>query len=373
MCAHNAPVEHADPDFAALDPQTRETILGAIVCGTSAESPLTETQDALIRALAHSVLGVEWDHETGPVSPAAFERAVKGVAERTRTRIGQFFVMLELVLDPLPPAVVESVDHYLSALGIEEGHQSVARAYANEAYGLALQDIIRKGYFGDFHDHPEVARKMHVHKTLTRPFEVVDQDDELLSDWKRLEHCEEGTLGRAIHEFYLSRGFVFPGGAGSVSPTLAQHDWVHVLADYGTVIESELEVFGFIAAAIPDPKGFSFLAAIISLFETGRVAEAAGGVLVADKGHLSEPGVPQRLADALRRGRICNQDLVYGLDYFDYVDRPLGEVREALGIVPKAPEAVEAGSAAVNDPAGITPYQREHGDARYQPPEAQPG
>lgn len=200
--------------------------------------------------------------------------------------------------------------------------------------------------------------------------DLVLYDPELESEWKALESCPPGSLGRMIWEFYASRGFVFPGAAGSVSPTLAQHDWVHVLADYGTVIESELEVFAFIAAAIPDPKGFSFLAAIIGVFETGRIRSAAGGVLQADPGHLELPGMPERLADALRRGRLCNRDVMYGVDYFDYVGLPLQEARRLLGIVDKAPEAIESGSVGVGDAGGITEYQRTHGDPRFQPPVA---
>lgn len=38
-------------------------------------------------------------------------------------------------------------------------------------------------------------------------------------------------------------GFSCPGPPGSAPPLLAQHDWVHVLADYGSTVESELEVF----------------------------------------------------------------------------------------------------------------------------------
>lgn len=78
--------------------------------------------------------------------------------------------------------------------------------------------------------------------------------------WSSLENCPPGSLGRGVFEFYRSRGFSFPGLVGSAPPLLAQHDWVHVLADYGTTIESELEVFMFIARANADPRAFSLVA-----------------------------------------------------------------------------------------------------------------
>ena len=72
------------------------------------------------------------------------------------------------------------------------------------------------------------------------------------------------------------RGFAFPGNPGAVSPLLAQHDWVHCLADFGTSATGEIEVFSFLASAIPDAKGFSDAVVIIGLFETGYVAAVPG-------------------------------------------------------------------------------------------------
>jgi hypothetical protein len=51
---------------------------------------------------------------------------------------------------------------------------------------------------------------------------------------------------------------------------------VHVLADYGTSVEAELAVFAFIAGANDDPRGFSLLAMVVSLFETRYLRADAG-------------------------------------------------------------------------------------------------
>jgi len=37
-----------------------------------------------------------------------------------------------------------------------------------------------------------------------------------------------------------------PARPGSAPPLLAQHVWVHVLADYGTRLESEIEAFALL-------------------------------------------------------------------------------------------------------------------------------
>jgi len=364
---------HTDPDFATLPPEARLVVAGALVCGTehhpvSGPGGLTPLQKQLVEALAVSCLGVDLAATPAtPTTPDQLAAALEGHDENLRHRVAQFFLVLELVADPLPPEVTESVDVYLRRLGVEDDLQVLARDYAEQAYGLALKDLQRKGYFADFAHREGIEERMHVHGKLASPFALADADPELEAEWRALESLPAGTLGRKIWEFYVGRGFVFPGAPGSVSPTLAQHDWVHVLADYGTVVDSELEVFGFIATAIPDPRGFSFLAAILGLFETGHMKSGAGGVLQSDPHHLRRPGMPLRLADAMHRGRICGRDVMYGVDYFDYVKLPIAEAREALSIVPKSEEAVAAGSVGVWDPGGITAFQREHGDPRFQP------
>ena len=125
---------------------------------------------------------------------------------------------------------------------------------------------------------------------------------------------------------YQARGFGFPGAPGSAPPLLAQHDWVHVLADYGTTVECELEVFAFIARANDDMRAFSLLAMVVSLFETGYLRTGAG-LFESDPGHLSVgAGMAIRVADAMRRGALCH-DAVTGDDSIDFLRRRLVRAR----------------------------------------------
>jgi hypothetical protein len=75
--------------------------------------------------------------------------------------------------------------------------------------------------------------------------------------------------------------------------------------------------------------------------------------------------MPERIADAIRRGRICNKDVMYGIDYFKFKDMPIDDVKLHLNIVEKDKDIQSPG---VWHPNGITDYQREHGDKKYQPP-----
>ena len=205
---------------------------------------------------------------------------------------------------------------------------------------------------------------LHTTASLDDPWDEDANDPGLAARWAALEDCAEGSLGQGVFRFYRARGFTFPGVPGSAPPLLAQHDWVHVLADYGTTVESEIEVFGLIARANDDPSGFSLLAMVIGLFETGYIP-AAAGLFQYDPGHLSKAGMACRLGDAMRRGASCGRDLM-AVDWFEVADRPVDEVGRALGIADKDSEAVAAGSRGPWEPGGISPFQLKLGHAQAE-------
>ena len=362
---------HLDPDFKSLTHKQREVALRSLYVITKHANKNRIsgiTQLHLVHAIGSSLLGIELAADKVVLDNEILKylsNEFKGEKEQVKHRLFQLFTLVELILDPMPNEATETLQQVADLLQIKDDFIDIAREYSQGAYGIAASDLARKGYLGK----PELIKKgsemMRVNKTLTDPFELDDDDPKLLKQWRELEKCQAGTLGRNIWEYYQGRGFIFTGQKGSVNPSIAQHDWIHLLCDYNTTIEGELEVFSFIGSAIPDVKGFSFLVAIISLFETGRLESWGGGVLNADKGHLDLPGMPERLADAIRRGRTCNIDVMYGIDYFKFKDQNIEEVRNILNVVPKDNIVNSPG---VWHPDGITNYQREHGNSMYQPP-----
>ncbi len=242
----------------------------------------------------------------------------------------------------------------------------MAREFAEGHLGLAAFDFERNGYTADW--SPEKARVLHTSRELATAWDQSVADADLAARWAALEGLPAGTLGRRLWEFYRARGFVAPGNPGSAPPLLAQHDWVHVLADYGTRVESELEVFALIARANDDPHGFSLLAMVVSLFETGYLATGAG-LFESFPGQLSRHGMALRVADAMRRGALSHGldgrpdvDLM-AVDWFTLADRPVDELRDALAISPKDPRAVAAGSVGPWEAGGISEYQDRSGRA----------
>jgi hypothetical protein len=160
-------------------------------------------------------------------------------------------------------------------LHVDENMLMVAKDYSKGAMDVARNDFFRNSYiFGYYREHADDGS---LHRTVaTGGPGTQDSDPALAARWQALEQCPSGSHGRTVWDFYQARGFTVPGMPGAVDALLAQHDWVHCLADYGTLALGEIEVFSFIASAIPDPKGFSYLVVILGLFQTGYVPVVLG-------------------------------------------------------------------------------------------------
>ncbi len=323
---------------------------------------LTDVQASLLGAVQSAMTGIEVDFcALEPISPEAFAAALDTIAPSTRHRIVQDMVLGELVLRPIPPAVARRVDTYATALGVEDRFVRVARRYAQGAFGLAWLDLQRSG----FAEHWERARMDQLRTSVRLEHQLAAgvEDAVLAEAWMGFAELAPGTLGRSVWEMYRTRGFGLPGSIGGASAYLAQHDFVHVVADYGTNLDGELEVFALIGRADPDPKGFAWLATLVGLFGTGYVADAGFFSSDLEERRLDRPDIHVRIADALRRGRNLSDRLgvdLLELDYHELATRPVAEVRAELGVDPKGAAAVTVGSPGAFDPAGMSRTQQAY-------------
>jgi hypothetical protein len=325
-------------------------------------SGIGAAQAAILRAVTNAVTGYDVDYRTlAPLGPDELATVLVDRDLHYRHRIVHHMVLAEIVLRPLPNEVADRVARYATALGVSDDFVALAHRYAAGTLDLAAFDLRRSG----FEDRWGTDRSapLHTMAPLANPFDdLVDRG--LEARWQRFATLDEGTLGRSVWTMYQTRGFQLPGSAGAASPYLAQHDFVHVLADYGTRMECELEVFALIGRADPDPKGFAWLATMIGLFETGYVESQGPFTADVDTPHLQIDGMDVRLADAIRRGKAIaegyGQD-VLEIDYHDLAEQPVDDVRSMLGIPPKSDAAVANGSPGVFDLAGMSDAQRRAG------------
>lgn len=344
-------------DVLLTPPDAAEVALlgrGVVSAVTSADG-LSGLQQLLITTLFHSMTGHDIDVAAlEPITAAEFADALSRRNNQFRTRIVQIMLVPALAVRPLPQAVATQLREFAAALDVNEDMIDVAERYAAGALDLASADFARNGYLASI--GPDRIAALHATE-LTSSWAQVPDDPVLAARWRSLQTFPIGTLGRGVADFYVDRGFSYPGLPGSAPPLLAQHDWVHVLAGYGTALENEIEVFAFMARANDDPRAFSLLAMVISLFETGYLA-AGAGLFEADTGHLSTSGMAVRLSDAMRRGALTtgSHDFL-DLDWFTIADRPITVIRREIGLADKSPEARSAGSAGPWQIGGISAYQ----------------
>jgi hypothetical protein len=337
-----------------------------IATAVAPETGLTDVQADLLGAVTTALTGCEIGYRSlEPLGAADLADVLAGEDLSYRQRIVHHMVLGELVLRPIPTVVAHRVATYAEALGVRDDFVRVARRYAQGAYGLAWMDLQRNGFIDHVRDAGDAASpapSMARVRGTVDPFEPARVDPELAARWQAYAQLPEGTLGHSVWEMYDSRGFDLPGTPGGAPEYLAQHDLVHVLADYGTNLKGELEVFAFIGRADPDPKGFAWLATLIGLFETGYIPTTGFFDRSVEERHVQAPGMHNRIADSIHRGkRVCES---YGVDLFevDYhqlADRPVQDVREMLQIPAKSECALDSGSVGLFDVAGMSEVQRE--------------
>ncbi len=350
-------VNHAEitPDEALL-------IARGVATAVQPAAGLAAVQASLLGAIEADLFGFDGNlTDLEPIGAEPFAEALAARDSKYRHRVVHLMVLGELILRPIPPEVARRVEIYAKAMGIDDRFVRVARRYAQGAFGLAWLDLHHSG----FAEHWEQARMDQLKTTVKLEHQLAAgvQDETLAHRWMTFAELPPDTLGRGVWDMYRSRGFGLPGSTGGASAYLAQHDFVHVLADYGTNLDGELEVFSLIGWADPDPKGFAWLATLIGLFETGYVADA--GFFSGDlrERRLDRVEMHVRIADALRRGQILGRHLgidLLDVDYHDFVERPTAEVRTELGFAPKGDRAVRAGSPGAFDLAGMSRIQQEY-------------
>ena len=156
--------------------------------------------------------------------------------------------------------------------------------------GLAAVDFTRNGYEGTWNEEASAAV---VHST-PRPARRLG----VLGRRPRAGGAVGGARAPATRTRSGARcgRCTRPAGSPSRARRARHHrSWPSTTGctcwrDYGTMVESEVEVFGLIARANDDMHAFSLLAMVISLFETGYLARGAG-LFESSPGHFSsEPG-----------------------------------------------------------------------------------
>ena len=314
------------PDF------TLPIVRGALGCLRAVPGGPEPVQLDTLAAVAELVAGAQVDvRELSSIS--AEELAAAIVDPDLRRAAVALLVTMELIVHPVPDALDESVRAYADALGTDTPMLHAAHEFAENHIAVMYEDIQRQSWYTK-----ETERRIsegHLFEIIRSKIAAMGGpgDPHIAARWRALESCPAGSWGRAVSDFYQEHGFTYPGEKDSIREVGAEHDWVHVLADYPPDPEGEIDVFAFIAASMRNPEGFAMLASTLGLFQNGSLRHISGAyVSIARADTLSDPGAALRFADAMRRGFATTTDVLGGVDHFAYKDTPLDEARHQFNV-----------------------------------------
>jgi hypothetical protein len=252
-------------------------------------------------------------------------------------QLANLVIVLELTMHPLPPELERHAERFLVAAGVRPSYLDIVRDTAEHHLVRLHADLLRNSWYTEQTLEGLFSGRLGELLRSKLAYYSVTTDPVLAAKWSSLRTCPDGSWGREVARFYDAHGFPFPGEPGGIYEVGALHDWVHVLTDYGTTPEGEIDVFAFIAATMRDQRGFIQFVFTLALFQNASVDTVGGKrIPIARADTLSDPGAVDRLAGAFWRASQCTADVMGGVDHFALAGTPLDELRQRWNVVPKA-------------------------------------
>jgi hypothetical protein len=294
---------------------------------------IRDSARALIAAAQRTLLHDETAIDgLGEITPSELAAAI--VRPEIREQLVSGMVVVSLSQGAPPPEQVDRVESFASALGVHGPQLRAIRRLADHDVLLYKLCVLRNGHM------PDIVKDLFHHRGLAGVargllgLRGLVSDPELAKRFQAWEDLPEETLGSHVYRHYRGHGFAFPGEAQGFPESGIYHDFTHVLAGYDTTPAGETLVAAFIAGyreQRPDHGLFTALFGL-SIFSTGVDVTPIGvGARVGTVGTVAD-----RFFEAIERGSQVPADLSDDWDFWKWVELPLVEARERLGIPPKS-------------------------------------
>lgn len=307
--------------------------LGALSCG---EDCPNELQLDLIQAVMDR-FAADGARNVREIEPVPAEVVRDHISDPALLRqLANLVIVLELTMHPLTPEVERHATQYLLDIGVRSSYLAIVRDTAEHHLVRLHADLLRNSWYTEQTMEGLFKGRLGELVRSKLAYYSVTTDPVLAARWESLRDCPERSWGREVARFYDVHGFPFPGEAGGIYEVGALHDWVHVLTDYGTTPEGEIDVFAFIATTMDDERGFIQFVFTLALFQNASVDTVGGKrIPIARADTLADPGAVDRLADTFWRAAQCTADVMGGVDHFALATVPIDELRERWNVVPK--------------------------------------
>lgn len=307
--------------------------LRAMKCIAQADGgPLPAATRNLLRAAQRHLLGVNEDLDAlAPIEPGELAGII--VDPVLRRQFAQGMTVVSLSSGTPSQATVAEVERFATALGIDAPEVDVIRKLVHHHFTLFKLDFLRRSHIAD------MVKQQAAHHGFVgllkglATFRGVYEDTALAERYRGLEALPEGTLGKELFHYIKRNGFAFPGERFGFPEAGIYHDFAHVLSGYATDSPGEIQVGGFIAGFKTENPFFVILFIMLTFGAGVNVTPIEQPHV---EGILAEEGLADRFFLAVKRGMAMKVDISDGWDHWQWVDRPIEEVRAALGVPPPA-------------------------------------
>lgn len=270
-----------------------------------------------------------------PVDPqpiAAREVAIEGAHQRKH--LIQLSAVAALLSRPVNPASVAYLRELARHLTVKDSVidvlEAVRKGQRIKVRMLAMRRVIRALISEAYRSEGAMG----VLRFFGAMFLKTTVNKEKHWDYKRLGLLPEGTLGRVYWKHLTRTGFGFPGEPGGIPDSIAYHDVGHVLSDYDTTPQGEIQQGSFQAGNRRE-DGFFFLQFVILQFHQGIKVTPATDAQV---GNFD----PRKVLWAIHRGAKCEVDITHQWNFWPLMTLTLQEAREKCGLIAKLSPQAEA-------------------------------
>lgn len=328
--------------FSSLQ-QVDSSLLARAVASILRESgePLTALQQRWLTVVFRQLLRTEWD----PISlklVTPFEVDQRWPEASKRLELIELLASLELLCNPISPGLHAAVTHWAAALAIESDSLLLIRDLALHHQRRATRAWYRLSWFGQQAlAKPSQLSELAGHGVMAIAL-TFEPDPREASRWRGLADCPPGSLGRSLFQLLDREGVGFPGEPGATHPTLALHDWIHVITGCPMSPLGEIATAAYIAAASRSSAATLAFLGTISIFEASLLdyhvdlsAPDCPAEMPRYAGALSTPGAVEQVAQAIQTGRLCPIDPLIDVDYFQHASECLQTVRQRWQLPPE--------------------------------------
>lgn len=315
---------HPDPASARLGARAMTAIFRAGPVGPGARALLEAAQDHLLN------LRFDPDH-TEPISPEALAEGFSDPAARLQLIRGM--IVVSLADGPPAPERMALVRAYADALEVDEAAVEALTRLSERHMLLFKLDFYRRSHLLDIvaDQYSRYGGLWGVARGVLGQRGLVE-DPALAARYQALGALPEGTLGRELWRHCRENGFHFPGEKGGFPEAGMYHDVSHVLSGYGTDPIGETLIAAFIGAYRRENPFHVVLFGVLTFSAGVNMTPIPQPASVSV---LGEPGVAARWLRAIERGGRVNTDLSDHWAWWPHVERPIEELRAALGIEPE--------------------------------------